>query len=297
MRNKYITFLTTCIRWPDIAVLIAFPIMGAIFSLNNISMESMALTGCFSILSILFLIQVFMYNDISDAVRNPKEPSRRIRHALKGGMISEKSARIICIILFLLSLSGYAFISMKIAVFVFLIEIFTFLYSNPVIKLKGVPLLSLLVLFLCGFLYFLSGWLLFQPVNKVGILIGIYFALVLSAGHLSNEIDDLDSDREARILTNAIFFNEKNAFLAGIVLFIISSVLFVYIAFNIMDGIMYIYLSVIMLLTWLIFFIYYIISGNSFSIKTFRRMYRILYAMFCIIVTVLRFINLSGYIQ
>jgi 4-hydroxybenzoate polyprenyltransferase len=295
MRNKFIKFLIAGIRWPDIIILLAFPSMGAIFSVKNLSMESISLLLFFLIISVLFLVQIFIYNDISDTVRDPHEPSRRARHALKTGLISGKSAGIICIILCCLSLAGYAAISPELAASVLLVEILTFLYSNPLINLKGVPVLSLLILFSCGFLYFLSGWLLFQPINADGILLGIYFAIVLSAGHFSNEIDDLDADREAGIMTNAVFFKEKHAFSAGIILFLLSSILFVYIAYNILNDNIYIVSSILLLLTWTILFIYSIFNYSPFPIRIFRRLYRILYALFCFILCAAKFLELSGY--
>ena len=73
-----------------------------------------------------------------------------------------------------------------------------------------------------GVLHFLLGYSLFTPIDHSGILIGLFFALTFTAGHLNQEVRDYDGDRLNGVRTNAVAFGRTPAFLAGLAVFTLA---------------------------------------------------------------------------
>lgn len=97
-------------------------------------------------------------------------------------------------------------------------------YSFPVLRFKGkgIPLLSSMLHIAGTVLTFLLGYGLFSPIDWRALLIGAYFAMIITAGHLIQEIQDVDGDRATYISTNAVRFGPRSAFFASFSLFTLS---------------------------------------------------------------------------
>ena len=97
-------------------------------------------------------------------------------------------------------------------------------YSHPRIHAKGIPLVCSGLHLVGGALHFLLGYSLRSGVDRRGVLIGLYFALIFVAGHLNQEVRDYDGDRVGGILTNAVWFGKMRIFVAGLFVFALSYV-------------------------------------------------------------------------
>ena len=95
-------------------------------------------------------------------------------------------------------------------------------YSHPRLNGKGTPIISSCPHLVGGVLHFLLGYSLFTPIDQSGILIGLFFALTFTAGHLNQEVRDYDGDRLNGVHTNAVAFGKTPAFLAGLVVFTLA---------------------------------------------------------------------------
>jgi 4-hydroxybenzoate polyprenyltransferase len=104
------------------------------------------------------------------------------------------------------------------------------LYSAPAFHMKGVPLLSSALHFIGGLLHFLLGYSVFSAIDRRGLEIGCFFALVFVAGHLTHEARDHEGDLLNAIRTNAVMFGEARSFAAGFAVFSIADALLVVLA-------------------------------------------------------------------
>lgn len=73
-------------------------------------------------------------------------------------------------------------------------------------------------------LTFLLGYALFSEIDARAILIGVYFGIIITVGHLVQEIKDYVDDRSSHISTNAVRFGPKITFIAACGLFTFSFV-------------------------------------------------------------------------
>ncbi len=281
------------IRYFDILILLAFPTMGAVFAIDAWSVPIALRFVVFCICNAFFLAHVFSFNDISGAHLHPDEPEIRARHALKNLDAKNRAPLFFSIVLLAASLVGYALLDLVILFFASAIAMLCALYSHHHINLKGVPVASALILLACPLLYFYTGWIAFAPFTAKTAMMGIFFATVLLAGHFSNEIQDFEQDRCASITTNAIRFGKLTVFRFGLVLFVASSAFLAYVSYAYFDGIRYFIISLILLGSWLAVSCAFWRTPQSIesNIATFRSIYRVIYAAYCLAVFVIRGID------
>jgi len=223
-----LAFLRWGVRGFDILVLLAYPTLGAAFAWPGWGTEAAVRFVIFLVLNLCLLTFIYLLNDWSDARLNPDEPRQRKVQALKHPeVMSERQVLGLAIALLGVALLGFFFLSRTVLVLGLALTFITVIYSHPRIYCKGVPILSTLTHHLAfASLYFLAGWALFQPLSLAAVEISLYWGLVLSAGHFSNEIEDFERDSAAQIRTNAIAFGRRPVFRLGLALFLLSSLYF-----------------------------------------------------------------------
>jgi 4-hydroxybenzoate polyprenyltransferase len=104
------------------------------------------------------------------------------------------------------------------------------LYSLPRFNWKGRPLLNSAAHLAGGILHFLLGYSLGRAIDRRGVAIATYFALIFAAGHLTQEIRDHEGDAVNGIRTNAVVFGPRRTFAASLVLFTLAQVLLLVLA-------------------------------------------------------------------
>ncbi len=273
-------FLQWGVRYFDIILVSAYPCFGAVLALPDLTWPSLFRLAAFIFLNALYIAHIFIYNDWCDARLNPEEPRLRARHALKRPVLSDREIMGINAALLLVSLIGYAILSVRLFILVVLIEVITYLYSQARINLKGIPLISLSIHFGGGFLYVLGGWVVFREFTPPGFLIAGFIGIVLVAGHFANEIDDFEQDLAVGIRTNAIAFGQRKTLRTGLAAFLISSAWFVIGSFWWLPGAAYKWLGLMLFIAWAVQSWRYRDWRGGDSIKEFRSFYRIIYALF-----------------
>ena len=63
-------------------------------------------------------------------------------------------------------------------------------------------------------------------------MIGSFFAIIFTAGHLTQEVRDFEADLRNGIRTNAVVFGKTKGFIAGFTLFTLAQALLVVLAIN-----------------------------------------------------------------
>lgn len=80
------------------------------------------------------------------------------------------------------------------------------LYSFPRYGAKYVPVAGTIVHIAVGITQFQQGWALIGEPGMRSLFLSLYFALILSAGHVNHELIDHDADRAAGIVSGAVRF-------------------------------------------------------------------------------------------
>jgi len=282
-----LSFLFWGIRFYNVALFLGFPLLGALFSLEEITSSNFSRLMLFAIFNFLFLIYVFLYNDWGDAILNAEEPSARQRQALKyPNLISERIVLGLCIGLALLSVLGVHYLSFISGILLMMVLIISYLYSNPKFTLKRYIFGPELAHFLGGAFYFLSGWVLFQPISDSAIHLSIFFGAVLTAGNFANQIEHFDQELNIRLKTSAICFGKRPVYRLSLWLFIFSSIYLLVLAWQELVPSWLIFPAIFLSLSWGIVILYSAKLKLFENISGLRRIIRIIYSVFSLILII-----------
>jgi 4-hydroxybenzoate polyprenyltransferase len=212
----------TCIRYQDVLVLQGSPLLGAAFALHAFTAEAAVRLAVFALASTLLVAHIFSLNDWANIAPDSNDPNKSddvfVTRGLARRDVAALSLGLLLASLLLLGLlHGQKTLLLGVA-----IAALGAVYSLPGLNAKGIPVLSSLPHLVGGALHFLLGYSLFAVVDGRGVLIGLFFALTFTAGHLNQEVRDYEGDRLNGIRTNAVAFGKAAAFVAGWTLFTLA---------------------------------------------------------------------------
>jgi 4-hydroxybenzoate polyprenyltransferase len=221
--------LLSCIRFDEVLILQGSPLLGALFSMGRLTLANAAALALLAAGSTCLVAHVFVLNDWSGMTADLRDPNRTNEVFINRGVaragIGHLWMALLALGLLLLGALGWR--SLTIAV---MIAGLSALYSAPASHIKGVPVLNSALHFAGGLLHFLLGYSIFRAPDGRGIEIGAFLALVFTAGHLTHETRDSESDTLNGIRTNAVRFGKRRNFIAGLVLFTLADVLLIALA-------------------------------------------------------------------
>ena len=203
-----------CIRYREVLVLQGAPFLGVAFSLGRLPSHAAIDLAVFAVASYLLVAYVFALNDWAGAAADGKDRQKAAQVFLARG-VSERAVLLLSLGLLLASLGLFALLRVQTLVLAVAIALLGAVYSHPAIDAKGSPILSSVPHLVGGTLHFLLGTSLFAPVDGRSLLIALYFALTVVAGHLNQEVRDYDGDLLNGIRTNAVRFGKTRAFWAS----------------------------------------------------------------------------------
>lgn len=213
IKNFNFRFFIKRIRWAEALLIFSFPVLAVFISLKNWADFDFGQFTLFCLATYLLIIHIYVFNDWA---------------ALKNEWLKKLS-----LILAVLSLSLYLKLSLTSFIMAAVIIFLSFVYSHPLIKIKAKPMTSSLLHAVGAILLFLLGYSLVNSPGLKGLLIAFYFALIICAGHLTQETIDIAEDKLSKIETNAIKFGKIKTLIASFILFNIS---FLYLLFLILKG-------------------------------------------------------------
>jgi 4-hydroxybenzoate polyprenyltransferase len=213
--------LLKCIRYRDVLILQGAPLMGVAFSMKALTSQAIGDVTLFVVASFLLVAHVFSFNDWAGASTDRNDPNRSQKvFATKDA--TPRDVLLLSVVLLALSLLLFAQLSRRTLLVAIAIATLGVFYSHPRLNGKGTPIISSCPHLVGGVLHFLLGYSLFSPIDPSGILIGLFFGLTFTAGHLNQEVRDYDGDRLNGVHTNAVAFGKTPAFLAGLVAFTLA---------------------------------------------------------------------------
>ena len=228
---RWVLRLLSCIRFEEVLVLQGAPLLGAVFAMNHLTSTSAVTLVLLAAGNAFLVAHVFLLNDWSGVHHDLRDPSRTAGVFLNHGIRRSEIGALLLILLALslLALSRLGAVTLLIGL---MIAVAGALYSIPHVYLKGIPLANSLLHLFSGLLHFLLGYSAFKSPDVKGLEIGLFFAVIFSAGHLTQEVRDYDADFLNGIQSNAVKFGKKRSLIASFALFTIADALLIVLALS-----------------------------------------------------------------
>ncbi|HWA88105.1 MAG TPA: UbiA family prenyltransferase [Opitutus sp.] len=187
------------VRWREVLLLQGAPLLGAAFAAGKMDAHKLPALALLAVADVLLVAHVWTLNDWSDhrAARDAK------------GLLRLSLAMLAAALALFAPLGATVWLLAAAIAFV------GYLYSHSHVNTKEAPLLSSASHIAGGVLHFLLGWALFARIGPRALLLASFFALVFTAGHATQEVQDYDDDRRRGIRTNAVVFGKKRVFIAA----------------------------------------------------------------------------------
>ena len=217
------------LRLQDIFVLQGSPLLGAAFAIRHPGIQHLHPLATLLVANVFLVTHIFMLNDWSGLTSDLADPNkaadvftaRGVGRREMGGL----TAGLLVLSLSLFGVLGPVTLGLSLA-----ITTLSALYSLPRFNWKGRPLLNSAAHLAGGILHFLLGYSLGRAIDRRGVAIATYFALIFAAGHLTQETRDHQGDAVNGIRTNAVSFGSRRTFAASLVLFTLAQVLLLVLA-------------------------------------------------------------------
>jgi 4-hydroxybenzoate polyprenyltransferase len=225
---RKLTALVSRIRFRDIIIFQAPCVAGLGLFLPDLTIASLSRAMLVGLGSFLLMAYIFAFNDWVDITLDRENPHKRERTFLSYG-ISKSEMLMFSIVLALAGTILVGLVSAALAAISIVITIIWLIYSFPVRDFygKAIPVFSSCLHFAGTLLAFLLGSMTFSPVSQSSLLIGLYFCLIINAGHFTQEIQDYEEDRSSHVMTNAVRFGKDAVFRVSVGLFSVSFLLLV----------------------------------------------------------------------
>lgn len=210
--------LLSCIRLGEVLVLQGSPLLGALYAVDRLTPRAAGIVALLAAGNCCLVAHVFVLNDWFGANTDLSDPHRAGAVFVNRG-VTRSALGFLCAALLALGLIQLGAIGVSTMLMAAAVAGLSGLYSWPGTPMKGVPVLSSALHLSGGLLHFLLGYSAFAQIDRRGIEIGCFFALLFVAGHLTHETRDSDADSANGIRTNAVAFGKKRTFFAALILF------------------------------------------------------------------------------
>jgi 4-hydroxybenzoate polyprenyltransferase len=268
----------SCLRPQDILVLQGPPLLGALFAIHHVGAHELTSSVTLMAANVLLVTHIFMLNDWSGLTIDLADPNKAARVFTARGVgrteMASLTAAVLVLSLVLFRLIGPVTLALATA-----IAILSALYSLPYFNWKGRPVLNSMAHLAGGTLHFLLGYSLGHVIDRRGLAIATFFALIFAAGHLTQEIRDHQGDAANGVRTNAVIFGPRRTFAASVLLFTLAQVILLLLA---LEGILPRPLAILAALypIQLFWSIETLRAGLTFvSVSRLQARYRVLYAV------------------
>ena len=157
-----------------------------------------------TVANILAVTCAFMVNDIEDAPDDAREAARAARNPVTCGEVSSHEGWLAAILISLLSLALYAWVSRAAFGVGVLTLALSYLYSWRVVRLKAYPVVDVAShALMLSSLLFLAGYYAYDDTPGSVWLVALGVGLVSVYGQLYNQLRDYDMDRAAGLHNTA----------------------------------------------------------------------------------------------
>jgi len=206
--------LLSCIRYREVLILQGPPLMGVALSIGKLTVGKLPAVIVFAAASFILVAHIWSLNDWAD-IHTDRDDRNKSARVFSGKGVNPREMLWLSISLLVASLGLYALLGPRTLLIGALIAFMGFLYSHGGINAKGNPLVSSATHLAGGMLHFLLGYSLFAAIDWKAAMIASFFAVVFTAGHATQEVQDYEVDRLKGIRTNAVVFGKIPVFIAS----------------------------------------------------------------------------------
>jgi 4-hydroxybenzoate polyprenyltransferase len=220
LKSGKLISLLSCIRYEDSVIFQSPTIIGSVIFFPEVSLANGLRVFILIMGSFMLMAYIFCFNDWADISMDYQNPQKQKATFLDKG-IGKQDMLGFSIFLAGASLIILGLISSAHILAAAVIIIFGLAYSLPIrgVKGKGIPIFSSFLHFGTTLLAFLLGSMSFSSIGMSAILIGSYLGILISGGHLVQEVQDYAGDRLANDWTNAVRFGQKPVFILSFIIF------------------------------------------------------------------------------
>lgn len=290
-----VTILLRKSRLIDAALFTAIPVIGMLLSIYHNHFTHIDLYSVFMYIVPVFVLalHVFFLNDWADFTRDRNDKLKK-PHPFYSPGISKKVIIILVMVTGLVSMIWLLYFSIQSFVIGLFLILFSLFYSTSGFYFhgKGLPGVATLLHITGGMLAYMLGYIYYGEIQTGAILTGLMFGIFLSAGHLFQEIQDVEGDRKNQIRTVANSTGKKAAAWLGLSLLLCGHALLQYLVYS---GVF----PAVSVFNWMAFglvaaFILLSIQKalDNSSVKLLRCRYRIVYAVFGLYMVIKIFVQL-----
>jgi len=219
MARKLKSFLA-CLRYRDAFIFQSPTLIGLAIFFPAVSLANGLRVLLVSGGSFLLMAYIFSFNDWADIRLDCQNPQPHRPTFLDKG-ITKREMLALSALLAGVGVLILGLISRTHVLVALIIILLGLAYSFPVrgIQGKGLPVFSSGLHFVNTLLACLLGSLAFSPIDARALGVGSYLGLLITAGHLVQEVEDYAEDRLANVGTYAVRFGQKPVFIFACTLF------------------------------------------------------------------------------
>jgi 4-hydroxybenzoate polyprenyltransferase len=195
--------------------------MGLILSAGKPTIPPIATSLLFGVANFFLVAHIWALNDWADIHEDALDGNKALNVFTRKG-IAPWMMLWFSIVLLIASLGLFAWLASRTFWIAAGIAFLGVCYSVPGIHAKGIVLLSSVPHLVGGLLHFLLGYSLFAPINGHALPAAFFFALVFTAGHCVQEVQDQEADQRSGVRTNAVVFGKVPVFRAALVVFLFA---------------------------------------------------------------------------
>ena len=213
------------LRAPELTLACGPPMLGALFSAGRGESADLVPVRLVAFAAAIYLLggHIYSYNNLAGRRTDRRDASKRGDVQLLGDLDPRRLAAV-SVALLASSTAVFAIIDWRLALLALAEALAWFLYCDPRVLLKGRPLTGSLVHLITGEINFLLGYGLVRPLDPDGLLVGLFFALLFTGGHLNHELRDEQADRANGFRTNPVVFGRIRVFAASLAVFTLASI-------------------------------------------------------------------------
>jgi 4-hydroxybenzoate polyprenyltransferase len=214
----------SCLRLQEILVLQGSPLLGAAFAIRPPVGEHLTSLTILAAANICLVAHVFALNDWSNLTADLADPNKSSGVFTASG-VDRREMAALAVYLLAAGLLLFGRLGSPTLALALGVAGFSALYSWSPFNWKGRPVLNSVAHLAGGTLHFLLGYSIAHPIDRRGLVVAFFFALIFAAGHLTQEIRDHEGDVLNAITTNAVSFGRRRTFAASLVLFTLAHAL------------------------------------------------------------------------
>ncbi len=190
---------SSALRVKETILLTGFFLIGAVFSINKLSIADLFDLGIIATLAFSLNSSLYALN----AFTGKGEDKHNIR-LIKLAKTPKRFYLNYFLSSLLITLIASCFFNVQFLWGIITLFILGIVYSMPILKLKNGPIGGTIVHFLYQIIAFNSSYAVFDSISWTSLLVSIYFALLFSAGHLHHQAIDYEADKSANLRTGAV---------------------------------------------------------------------------------------------